>query len=709
MDKLIHGKSGVQKIVGLEVKDNVIEIFQQSDNGDITVLTQPHRYWILADSNIDGKFSRLKGELYYKYGTLFNNREDFSEYRNRWKNLNTFCIWNAEEAAMIKDGYSFFQGLKHKDVSILSFDIETVGIALNRKSFVVLISNTYRDANGQVERKLFTHDEYENQQEMIDAWCAWVREKNPSIICGHNIFGFDLPYLAHCSGSALNLGRDGSGLEFDRYESKFRKDGSQFIHYKKVKCYGRTMIDTMFLSIKYDVGRKYESYGLKAIIKHEKLERTDRQFYAAEKIKDNFRIPAEMEKIKAYAEHDADDALALYDLMAPPFFYMAQTIPKTYQEIMTGATGSQINAVMMRAYLQDAHSLPKADEAVKYQGAAVFGDVGIYSACHKVDVASLYPSIMIQYEVFDEDKDPSKYFLQLVKTFTEKRLEYKKKSKEDKYYDDLQGAYKIFINSCYGFLGTSGLLFNSPSGASFITETGREVLQTSIKWAESKGYIIVNADTDSITYTDPNKSLVNKDVRDANIKELNTYFPERIRFEDDGFFKKVIVFAPKNYVLQTDDGKIKLKGSALKDAKRELALKEFSQKIIEELLANGDHTKIQNIYYEYIREVKYGITDIKRWCSKKTITDKIFTSERSNETKIKDAIEGSNYREGDKCWTFFRSDGSLSLMENFDGDYDKDAMYKKVFRSAEFFTNVIPSDLFINYSLKRSKKLLDQL
>jgi DNA polymerase I len=709
MDKLINGKSGVQGIVGLEVNDDVLEIFQQKEDGTIALTTIPHRYWILSDNNIDGKFTRLKGDLFYKYGTLFRTRDDFSEYRNRWKNLNTFSIWNAEEAAMVKDGHSFFQGLKHKDVSTLSFDIETTGLAHNKSSFVVLISNTFRDSKGNVIRRLFSHDDYDTQREMIDDWCQWVRGQDPSIIIGHNIFGYDLPYLDYCHGGSLCLGRNGSGITFDRHESKFRKDGSQFIHYKKARCYGRTLIDTMFLSIKYDVGRKYESYGLKAIIKHEGLERKDRQFYNAETIKDNYKIPAEMEKIKAYAEHDADDALALYDFMSPPFFYMSQAIPKTYQEIMTGATGSQINAVMMRAYLQDAHSLPQADEAVDYEGAISLGEIGIYSACHKVDVASLYPSIMIQYEVFDEDKDPNKYFLQLVRTFTEKRLEYKKKAKEDKYYDDLQGAYKIFINSCYGFLGTSGLLFNSPHAAAFITETGREVLQTSINWAKSKEYTIVNADTDSITYSDAKMSLMSDDVRKKNIAELNALYPDKIRFEDDGYFKKVIVFAPKNYVLQKEDGSIKIKGSALKDAKRELALKQFAQEVIDELLLEGNHTKIQDTYNKYIREVKYGISDIKRWCSKKTITDKIFTSERSNETKIKDAIAGSNYREGDKCWTFFKSDGSLCLMENYSGDYDKDAMYKKVFRSAEFFTNVIPADLFVNYSLKRSKKLLEIL
>jgi DNA polymerase I len=709
MDNLIYGKSGLNGIVGLECSDEGTEVFIQDEQGNVTQLQKPNKYWILSDRDIDGSFIRMKGDLFYKYGTQFKTREDFQEFRGRWKNLNTFSIWNTEEATMVKDGYSYFQGLKHNQVSILSFDIETTGVLLNKDSYVILISNTFRDSKGNITRKLFSHDEYKNQQELIRDWCVWVRKMNPSVICGHNIFGFDLPYLQHCSGYGLHLGRNESMVKFEDFESRFRKDGSQFIHYHKAKCYGRTLVDTMFLAIKYDVGRKYESYGLKSIIKHENLEKTDRQFYDAEKIRDNFRIPAEMEKIRTYAVHDADDALALYDLMAPPVFYMSQSIPKTYQEVMLGATGSQINAIMMRAYLQQGHSLPKADEAIDYEGAISLGEIGIYSACHKVDVASLYPSIMIQYEVFDEEKDPIKYFLTLVKTFTEKRLQYKKKAKEDKYYDDLQGAYKIFINSCYGFLGTSGLLFNSPHAAAFITETGREVLQTSINWAKSKGYTIVNADTDSITYSDPNMSLVSESVRKDNIAELNALYPEKIRFEDDGYFKRVIVFAPKNYVLQKEDGTVKIKGSALKDSKRELALKEFSKEVISILLEGEDVEKVKDTYYKYIREVKYGIKDIKRWCSKKTITDKIFTSERSNETKVKDAIQGSNYREGDKVWTFFKSDGSLCLMENYNGDYDKDAMYKKVYRSAEFFTNVIPSDIFINYSLKRSKPFLDKL
>jgi DNA polymerase I len=611
---------------------------------------------------------------------------------------------------MVKDGMSYFRDLKHNEVSILSFDIETNGVTHDNESQVVLISNTFRDSKGNVTRKLFAYDEYEYQEDMISHWCQWVREVNPSILCGHNIFGFDLPYLDHCSVNGLPLGRNGSMMTFDSYESAFRKDGSQSYAYKKAHVYGRSLVDTMFLAFKYDVGRKYESYGLKQIIKQEGLERTDRVFYDASQIRHHYKDPEQMKLIKAYAEMDADDSLALYDLMAPPFFYMAQSIPKTYQEVMLGATGSQINSIMMRAYLQDGHSLPKADQAAEYQGAISFGDVGIYRDVYKVDVASLYPSIMIEYEVFDDTKDPKAYFSNMVKTFTELRLEYKKKAKEDKYFDDLQGAYKIFINSCYGFLGTNGLLFNCPAAAAFITETGREVLQKAIDWAKAKSFTIVNADTDSIAFCSKLEALTDPDTRKALLADLNSLYPAKIHFEDDGFFPVVIVFAAKNYIL-FDGKKIKTKGSALKDSKREIALKEFAQEVIKTLLdctlaGTSPNEAVQSTYLRYVYEVRDGIRDIKRWCSKKTLTDKIWSSPRENEAKVLRAIQGTEYKEADKVWMFFLPSDELCLMERFTGEYNREKLYEKLYKSAEFFTGVLPEDLFINYKLKKNQKLL---
>jgi DNA polymerase elongation subunit (family B) len=461
----------------------------------------------------------------------------------------------------------------------------------------------------------------------------------------------------------------------------------------------------MFLAYKYDIGRKYESYGLKKIIAQEKLEAEDRVFYDASQIRFKYKDPNEWKLIKEYCLHDADDALKLFDLMSPPFFYMTQSVPKSFQSMIESASGSQINSVMVRSYLQEKHSIPKASTTVEYEGAISFGNPGVYRNVFKVDVASLYPSIMIEYKVYSPQKDPNKNFLNLVQTFTERRLYHKRLAKEEKYHDDMQAAFKIFINSCYGFLGSTGLNFNMPEGAALVTKIGRDILSKSIEWAGQKTYSIVNADTDSISFTKANSSDFTNDEREDILKELNSLFPSSIRFEDDGLYKCVIVFKAKNYVLY-DGKKIKTKGSAIKATTKEPALREFINSVIVSIIDNRND--YNDIYKSYVIEAM-NIKDIKRWVSRKTISEKTLNPQRTNEQKIYDIIQNSSFVEGDRIYCFFKPDGTLALAENFNGDYDKDKMLEKLYKTSEIFDTVLPDGIFVNYKLKKNKPKLQEL
>jgi DNA polymerase I len=711
IDNLIHGKNPLDRIVGVEVVNDTVELYRLDARGEVEVSYHPNKFWILAPRPIDKTWVRMRGELYYKYGKQFTDREEFLKQRNFLRKNDIFSIYDPKEAFMVKDGFTYYKGLKPKDIPILTFDLETTGLdpaAPDAK--ILLISNTFRK-NGEKIKRLFAYDDYESEGELIEAWAEWVQSIDPSIISGHNVIIFDIPYLNHradVAGVTLALGRDGSGIEIERsFESKLRIDGSRDMHYHKIRCYGREIIDTMFLAYKYDiVAKKYDSYGLKPIIKVEKLEDPNRQFYDASQIRLKYKDAAEWEKIKAYCVDDADDALKLFDLMSPSFFYMTQSIPRSFQQVVESASGAWINGMMMRAYLQDKHSLPKASEITDYEGAISIGNPGIYRNVRKVDVASLYPSIILNFRVFDKAKDPQEYFLKLVETFTDLRLEYKKKAKEDKYFDDLQGSFKILINSAYGFLSTNGLLFNSPVNAAFVTTKGREILQKCIDWASEKSYVLVNADTDSISYAKSDNSAFTETELDNDLVDINSRYPSRIRWEDDGYYSCVIVVKAKNYILQTPDGKVKMKGSALKATTKEPALREFINRMIKLMLEGG--TTYKEVYWEYVQEI-LNVKDIRRWVSRKTISDKVLDPQRTNEQKIKDIIDNTEYVEGDRVYVYFKDDGSLGLAENFDGNYSKPKLLKKLFDTSTVFSTVLPvKELFINYSLVRNYKLLVQ-
>lgn len=710
---LLFGKNNLQNIVSIEPNDGSVEVFFETE-GNVSSTHLSNKYWILANTQLKKDWVRLKGELHYKWGKQFSTREEFLQYRNVFKKQDIFSIFDSKESLMVKDGLTYFKGMSPKDVSILSFDLETTSLdPKDANAKILLISLTFRKNQGSLKEKhLFCFDEYTSQGKMIEAFCSKVRELNPSIIVGHNILGFDFPYLKEIAlkeETELFLGRDNSAITFDKYESQFRKESNQFIKYHKCKVYGREIIDTLFLSIKHDIAnRKYSNYGLKTIIKEEGLEKETRTFYDASLIRENYKNKEEWIKIKEYCKDDADDALSLFDLMVPPFFYMTQSIPKSFQGVIESASGSQLNSLMIRSYLQNGHSIPKASSQTVFEGAISEGNPGIYKNVHKVDVSSLYPSIILQYEVFDRIKDPNANFLNMVKSFTETRLNYKKLLKEtgDQKYDALQGAFKILINSAYGFLGAPGLAFNSPQKASFITETGRKILTTAIEWSQKNNFTLVNCDTDSISYCKSNQSEISNKEQELLLENLNSLFPTKIKFEDDGYYSTVVVLKAKNYVLW-DNKKLKVKGSALKATTKEKALKELINEIIQYLL-NNKQNELNILYHKYVKEA-LNVKDMSRWASRKSITEAVLNPERTNEQKVADALDGEEYQAGDRKYFYFKSDGSLGLLERFNGDYDKYKLIEKIWKTFQVFSTVnVDIPLLPKYHLKTKRILLEK-
>jgi len=495
MNKLLNGKSDISRIVGLECVDSSVEIFIQQEDGSVVSEFRPHRYWILTHNKLAANAVKLEGDLHYKYGYQFATREDFEKTRSSIRNEDSYSIYNAEEACMVKDGYTFYRDLKPTDLAVLSFDIETTGLdgeADDAK--VLLISTTYRDHNGKSVNRLFSYDDYKNEGELITSFCSYVRQVNPSVIIGHNIITYDFPYLkarAEANNVTLELGRNNSQVKFNHYESKFRLDGTRDLLYKNISIYGREICDTYFLSVSFDVSKSFETYALKPLIKQLGFEKQGRQYYDAGEIRKNYKISSEWLKIKQYAIDDAEDPIKLFDMMSPTYFYSCQNIPKPFSEVILSATGSKINSMLVRSYLQDKHSIPKSTDmtGLKLEGGISFGVPGLYKNALKIDLKSCYPSQILRFQIYDRDKDPYGHFYQIVKYFTEKRFEYKELAKKtkDSHYINLDNTSKIFINSAYGTLSTVGLNFNSPENAAKITKESRKIIDLALKWASGKG------------------------------------------------------------------------------------------------------------------------------------------------------------------------------------------------------------------------------
>jgi len=702
LTNLIFGKDRTEFITAIEIEDDKdILIFK-----DGTIEKRDHVYWLLTEVKLDNNFERLGGNQHYKWIRKFSDKEEYYQFRGLLskKRIDYYCVWNEKESAMIYHGITLFSGMKVSDVSVLSFDIEADSLVETKNSRIFLITNTFKKDN-KIIKKHFRLDHYDNCGELITDWCNWVREIDPTIINGHNIFGYDFRYLNHVAKLnqvSLDLGRDGSVAKFGKKSKKYRVDGSQTWEYNNVEIYGRHIIDGMFLAVKYDIGRNYPSWGLKPIAEYEGLVKEDRQFYDASLIGENWDNPVEREKIIAYGIDDSDDSLALYELMIPSFFYTAQSIPKPFQTVINSASGAWLNTIMVRSYLQEGESIPKASEGERVAGGMSYGVAGVYSNVSKWDAASYYPNTILTFNIYDKVKDPKANYYEMVKYFTEKRFEQKGKYKEtgDSYYNDLQAASKVFINSAYGLLGTRGLNFNSFENASLITKCCRKGLQKCIKWATGKdsnywwkdyeeeqdftdysfidsksewsydemkthNWDLVNIDTDSLSFVKKDNSAWTKEEYDMIYDEINKIMYSA--WEDDGQFERFVVVKAKNYAMLSD-GKFKIKGSAFIDAKKEPIMRQMLERGLKALTYENED--VFDVYLEHLK-LASNITDISPWVVKKSITETLLEANDTTKRKVLNAIGDKPIQVGDKVFLFNDIDGEIQKVEKGEKKFTK--------------------------------------
>lgn len=220
----------------------------------------------------------------------------------------------------------------------------------------------------------------------------------------------------------------------------------------------------------------------------------------------------------------------------------------------------------------------------------------------------------------------------------------------------------------------------------------------------SHDFIIANGDTDSIAFRKPDEKPFTQEEQDALLSELNALMPEHIVWKNDKHYRRLIVFKAKNYVM--DDGKkVKIKGSALKGSKKEPALRDFINLIID-LLLKDRKDQILLAYLSKAREI-LEFKDVSPWCFKATVTKKVLEPSTTFNQKIRDAISTFPISEGDKIYLYFKEDGSLSLRQNYHNNCDRMKLLGKLRDTMEVFGNVLDVEMFPDLTLKKNRVLID--
>jgi DNA polymerase I len=118
------------------------------------------------------------------------------------------------------------------------------------------------------------------------------------------------------------------------------------------------------------------------------------------------------------------------------------------------------------------------------------------------------------------------------------------------YYDGLQNAVKVLMNSFYGVLASSFYRFTNKEIGAAITAFGREAITSIIRELEADGFEVVYSDTDSVFVRSPVASL--EGAREVGERLAKRFTHEGITFEFQSVFESFFSHGvKKRYVGRT--------------------------------------------------------------------------------------------------------------------------------------------------------------
>ncbi len=469
-----------------------------------------------------------------------------------------------------------------------------------------------------------------SEKNMIEQFVRRVREWDPDVLEGHNLFNFDLPYLAERArrhGVALALGRDGSVAR--RRSSRFSA-GERTLTYDRFEIFGRHVVDTLFLVHAYDIThRSLNGFGLKEVATHFGVAAPDREYLEGHRMGEV--LDRDPHRLIRYATHDVQETRAISDLLSKTYFVQAQMLPFSYQNVCVRGTAAKIDALMLREYLRIGAALPQPDQARPFEGG--YTDLfvtGVVRQVHHCDVRSLYPSLMLTHKLAPKT-DTEGVFLRLLEKLRTYRLETKERMKqshnpaERTHLDAFQSAFKVLINSFYGYLGFAQSRFSDFDAAERVTAKGRELLRTMIEWLRQHGAQPIEIDTDGIYFLPPPGCVCTADGRpspalEAFRAEFVRSLPKGIEVEFNDAYEAMYSYKMKNYALLTRTGEIVIKGAALKSRGLEPFQRDFLESLIR-LRLEGREAEIPALKQQYEDDIQARRWPIERLAKTETLQD----------------------------------------------------------------------------------------
>jgi DNA polymerase elongation subunit (family B) len=515
------------------------------------------------------------------------------------------------EQYLMQTGRTYYRGMVYADLHRLQFDLETTSLDPEAgRIFMVAL----RDSQGAA--KIIEAPEPADEARLIAELCAFVRERDPDVIENHNLMGFDLPFLESRAAQLklpLMLGRAGGPQRLARYPAppagaRRRRRAPRYT------LAGRELIDTLVAVRRHDfVARELPSHSLKDVARHFGLASPERTYVPGREIYATYK--QDPERIRRYALDDVAEVDGLSQRLMGAAFALAGMAPRRYEQLASAGPATGIlEPILVRAYLRAGAAPPygaaQGEEGMAgHTGGAVhLFATGVAERVVKVDIASMYPSIMRTFNI-GPACDRLGALLHVVDRMTVLRLNHKDALRHAEpgtlahgHHDAMQAAMKLLINSAYGYLAAGRMaLFADRRAADAITRRGREILGSIIADLRERGMALLEADTDGVYFAAP-LDWTETEER-ALVADVTRGLPEGIRLEYEGRYQAMLSHEVKNYALLSYDGELIVRGGAMRSSRSEPFGERFLRRALAATLV-GDVPAVKAAFDETVAALR---------------------------------------------------------------------------------------------------------
>ncbi len=546
------------------------------ENGQSVIFKEEYSPTLFVKSNRETEYQTLEGENVeaIQPGTVRDCREFYKKYED----VDGFKIYGNDRYVFqyISDKYPEDEiKFDIKKINLVTIDIEVKseeGFPDPDSCSEELLTISIQDyATKQIKtwgRKPYTPTQdnvtyyhFEDEVAMLNSFLYWWSSNPPEVVTGWNCRLYDIPYL--CGRIDRIMGTKKMKLLSPWgiiSEEKITIMGREF---NTFDIAGVTTLDYLELYKKFTYTNQ-ESYRLDYIAQVElgqkKLDHSEfdtfKDFYTG-----NWKKFVDYNIIDVELVDRMEDKMKLIELALT----MAYDAKVNFVDVMYQV---RMWDTIIYNYLKKRNIVipprDRSEKSERYEGAYVKQPVpGVYDWVVSFDLNSLYPHLMMQYnispETLVEEKHPSatidrilnkeitfemykdyavcangamfrkdiKGFMPelMEKMYAERKIfkkkmlqakqEYEKSptkqlEKDIAKYNNFQMARKIALNSCYGAIGNQYFRFFKLANAEAITLSG----QTSIRWIENKvnGYLnnlLQTTDTDYVIASDTDSIYIN--------------------------------------------------------------------------------------------------------------------------------------------------------------------------------------------------------